>query len=715
MRKIKRGNSVTYSHAGRIYRVLCLFIIFSSVLTGMLKFSAAPYPGYNYDSWGNSEPVPNGYAVHSVLRNPVGSEMTFSEPTDIYSRDGFLYVLDAGNKRVLILDGEYRLVRAVNRFTSEDGGEYELNNPNSIFVSSDGKIIIADTGNACVVISDMSGNILQVLRQPETGLFAEDIVFQPTKALADNKNNIYVISYQFYYGAVMYDENGEFLGYYGANRVVPSLAQLADLFWRRFMTDTQVSFMAKYVPIAYNSFDIDSNGFIYTCTGTVDGSENEIKKLNYLGNDVLQNQNDYNPGNKADYGDKERAVIDNETYDTNFIDICISSDGYINALDSQRGRVFQYDQSSNLITVFGGLGSQTGTFSEPVAVQEMQGRVLVLDKAKNSITVFEPTEYGTYLRSALDLYSQGRYTECRETWEQVLRLNANCELAYRGIGRACLQEGNFKEAMYYLKAGQDREGYSEAFRQQRTIDARKIFPYVIVALILLIAYAFLHKKINRRIRTLLHLKEKNAREDRTGLLTLLVHPLRFYDTLFEKNSRKVYLMSFVVVALMILAKTMEYMATGFIFNQNDLNTFNILPIIASSFGVVILWCAADWMTGSLKFGEGTFVKIWQGTAYATVPYTISVFIRILLSNVLTLEESAVLTLISFIGFVFSGFLLFNAVRTIQQYSVSGGIAMMLADAVVSVLILFILVLIFNLVREFLLFGGTIYSEIAYRI
>ncbi len=695
-------------------KILCTVMAVLLVTAGTVNISAASYPGYNYDSWGNSEPVPNGYTVYSVLRTPADSSVTFKSPTDIYSQNGLLYVLDSGNNRVLVLDSEYKLIRMIENFITADGQPYFLNQPNSIFVTENGKYIIADTGNACVIIADDSGKIEKILKKPESSLFAEDIVFSPVKALADNKNNVYVISHQFYYGAVIYDENGEFRGYYGANKVVPSLAQIADLFWRKFMTDKQVSFMAKYVPIAYNSFDIDEKGFVYTCTGTVDGSENEIKKLNYLGNDILQNLNDYNPGNKADYGDKEQVIIDKQSYDTNFIDICISKDGYINALDSQRGRVFQYDQNSNLVTVFGGLGTQTGTFTEPVAVQEFNGKILVLDKEKSEITVFSTTEYGSYLRSALNLYSLGKYSECKETWQQVLRLNSNCELAYRGIGRAYLQEGNFEKAMEYLKIGQDREGYSEAFRQQRTIDSRKIFPVVIILIILLIAYLLWRKPINSIFKRLLKIDEK-PKDNKVKILSVLTHPLCFYDEIYEKQNRKLYLTSFVLVALMVLAKTMEYMATGFIFNQNNLDSFNIIPIIASSFGIVLLWCVADWMTGSLRYGEGTFKKIWQGTVFATLPYTISVFIRIILSNFLTLEESAVLTLISLIGLVYSGFLLFNSVRTIQQYSVSGGIAMMIGNAVVSVLILFIVVLIFNLVREFILFGGTIYSEIIYRI
>ena len=55
--------------------------------------------------------------------------------------------------------------------------------------------------------------------------------------IADKKGNVYVLCEDFFYGAILYDANGEFSGYFGANKVEVSIEQLKDRFWRLFMTD----------------------------------------------------------------------------------------------------------------------------------------------------------------------------------------------------------------------------------------------------------------------------------------------------------------------------------------------------------------------------------------------------------------------------------------------------------------------------------------------
>ena len=60
--------------------------------------------------------------------------------------------------------------------------------------------------------------------------------------------------------------------------------------------------MSQYVPTDYNSFDIDADDFIYTCSLSKQ-STNELKKLNALGNNMLQAEITYDPLNKDDYGE----------------------------------------------------------------------------------------------------------------------------------------------------------------------------------------------------------------------------------------------------------------------------------------------------------------------------------------------------------------------------------------------------------------------------
>ena len=191
-----------------------------------------------------------------------------------------------------------------------------------------------------------------------------------------------------------------------------------------------------------------------------------------------------------------------KTYRTQFVDLVVDENGFINALDYTFGRVFQYNQDSELLTIFGGLGSQLGLFKTPVAIESINGKIMVLDAGKNNITLFAPTEFGQAVHTAVKLYDDGLYEESIEPWLEVLKRNSNYELAYIGIAQAMMRIGNYEEAMKYYKLGYDREGYSKAFREYRTEVLRENFSLVMFFMLLIIVLIQLFLKKDEILRKL---------------------------------------------------------------------------------------------------------------------------------------------------------------------------------------------------------------------
>jgi len=164
-------------------------------------------------------------------------------------------------------------------------------------------------------------------------------------------------------------------------------------------------------------------------------------------------------------------------------------------LDKTKGRVFQYDQESKLLNIFGGNGDQMGGFVNPVAIDKLGDRVMVLDQDTGVITVFRPTEYGGLLETGVKRYNDGIYSEAKFIWEEVLRQNVNCELAYIGIGKALYEEGRYKDALEYFELGYDRLGYSRAYKEYRMETAKKSLPYMLTVGLALIVALFAYFKI----------------------------------------------------------------------------------------------------------------------------------------------------------------------------------------------------------------------------
>jgi len=117
-----------------------------------------------------------------------------------------------------------------------------------------------------------------------------------------------------------------------------------------------------------------------------------------------------------------------------------------------------------MLWAFGTTGSSEGAFNSAVSIEHMGRDLFVLDELSGAITVFTPTEYGNLIYDAIDAYLKGEYDASAELWDEVLKLNANYNLAFIGIGRSLMRQENYEEAMDYFKMAKDRDNYGRAFR-----------------------------------------------------------------------------------------------------------------------------------------------------------------------------------------------------------------------------------------------------------
>jgi RHS repeat-associated protein len=87
-----------------------------------------------------------------------GGSGYFSQPQGVaVSADGYLYVADTGNNRILKATTSGNLVAAWTYFT---GGSGYFNQPQGIAVSADGYLYVADTGNNRILKATTSGNLV---------------------------------------------------------------------------------------------------------------------------------------------------------------------------------------------------------------------------------------------------------------------------------------------------------------------------------------------------------------------------------------------------------------------------------------------------------------------------------------------------------------------------------------------------------------------------
>ena len=415
-----------------IIRVCCVVLI-TVLLFGTVSVGAATaYDSYRYDYWNTPLPMPVGYDAADMVLDTymeIGAGSTdiakrLSDPNDLFfAADGYFYIADTGNNRIVKLDVELKCVKVFDKFTKSNETSEILNAPTGIFVEENGDLYIADSGNKRVLICTQNAEVIGELKKPDSDIYPDNIDFEASKILRDSKGNTYVLVKNLFYGALAFNVNNEFTGFYGTNRVQLTPSQMIQYAWRKIFPRSMQSSQSRYVPVEFTNMDIDDDGFIYTCSQT-SGKSEKIKKLNAMGLNILQ---------ETDFGDKGTNGSTGKNAETQFFDISIDKNGFINALDYRRGRVFQYDSDGQLMFVFGGIGNQIGLFSKPVAIETVNDKVYVLDSSKCSITVFEPNTLAKTTHKAANLYSQGLYGEAIEPWKEVLRTDSGNTFAYASL------------------------------------------------------------------------------------------------------------------------------------------------------------------------------------------------------------------------------------------------------------------------------------------
>lgn len=466
-------------------QLLAALAVSSCFLTlGSMPVAAAgAWHSYTYSNNGETTFSPDIYEVERVAYGAQFAEDALVGSQDMcFSSDGDLYLLDAENKRVIITDANLQLKKQIATFTS-DGEESALLNPTGIFVDQQKRIYICDGGNRRIIRTDSNGTIELEITRPSADYFPEGVEFIPKKMVLDSVGNMYVSAIGISDGMVMFNSAGEFTGFYGSPKVESTLELLTDYFWRQFMTDEQKEAMANYVPPEVTNLCVTDDDFIVTVTNSywnTDGitkvDMDAISMLNPKGVDVLQFDTGKNPG-KAISEDAKRL---------NFVAVCTDQDGFMTFVDNKQGKIYQFDQRMNLIAAFGAIGDYEGTFQLPVAISTYGQKLYVLDAENGSVTMFRLTEYGEAIHYAISAYSTEKQSEVIEPWQEVLKLNANYDLAYVGIGDVLLNQGEYREAMKYFELGNDSSRYNDAFKEMRLIFLRENLVIILIIIVLLV-------------------------------------------------------------------------------------------------------------------------------------------------------------------------------------------------------------------------------------
>ena len=685
------------------------------------------YKTYTYDINGDYMESPDAYVPsETVDSESMGISPALENPTDIFVDDKQnVYIADAGNNRIVVLNKRFKLRYYIEKFTNSQGIPDTFNNPQGVFVTET-NIYVCDTDNNRIVVFDRDARFVRVVEKPVADEISVDDLYRPKAVAVDRSGRMYVVSASTYQGIIAMDGDGVFQGFIGAQKT--SLSAW-EIFWLRFQTQEQRDQKLQNVSTEYENITIDDDGMIYVTNINIKDSDQQgaitgksitgefapVKKLNTQGNEILKRNGFFPPSGEVRIN-WSASTSTNIYGPSKIVDVALGPQGTWSIIDKTRSKVFTYDENGSLLFIFGDQGSQLGNMETVSGVVYMGNDLLILDNTADNITVFKRTEYGDILISALENQKNLNYDEAADDWRGILMRNNNFDEAYVGIGKSYYREGDYQSAMKMYEAAYETSNYSTAFKQYRKDWVAKyalIVPLVVVVVIvgLYFFFRFVGKR-NKEVATRPG-GRRSYGEEVIFAFHLMMHPFDgFWDLKHEKRGSIRGALTWLAIA--IAAFTYNGIGTAYLFNPSR-GYQSVFGQIISIVVPVGLWVVSNWCLTTLFEGEGSLKDIFIATCYSLVPIPLCIVPATLFSHILSLSEGKVISLITGVMWVWVGMLVFFGSQVTHDYSFIKNIFTTIGTIVGMAFIMFVALLFTNLIQKIVGFVANIVTEISYRI
>ena len=194
---------------------------------------------------------------------------------------------------------------------------------------------------------------------------------------------------------------------------------------------------------------------------------------------------------------------------------------------------------------------------------------------------------------------------------------------------------------------------------------------------------------------------------------VITHPFDgFWDLKREQRGTLAGALTFTVLTVLMLV--LQKQGTAFLFNMNRLEEVDMMVDIVTVTLLFVLWCVSNWCLTSLMDGEGKMRDIAIFTGYSLLPLLIIQFPLILFSHMITAEEGTFYYVFSVISYIWTVALLLLGMMVTHQYSMKKTLLTTGLTLVGMAIILFVALLFFSVIQQFLTFVVTAYKEIRFR-
>lgn len=658
--------------------------------------SARDNSSYYYDSLGKAHEAPAGYILKNSVNLNSRETVGFGKISDISAdKSGNIYLFSSETGKITVLNNDLTYKKTVTPLFQDDDNCIGAEGMYIFEYNGQSKIYIADTVHSRIVKLGENATVERIYTKPETALISENTEFNPVKIAVNESGSMYVLCRGIYSGAVLIDDNGEFLGFYGSNKIKLTATVLYEYFWKNLFGSGKRTDVSRYVPVEFSNLTVDDKGFIYTVTSSQSG-DTGIKYMNFESKNLFP---------EKDFGDLQNMTSADEELKSSFADITFLGEEIIAVLDTSRNRVFLYNNSGDLLTVFGGQGNYKNAFVSPCAITSYNDEIYVYDTASSSLSHFAPNSYGKDILLASRMYLRGEYDESKELWESVLQRNNGFQTAYISIGRTLMSKNDYTGAMEYFKLGNSKSDYSQAKSGNRKQVLQKWFIPLFIGMALLIFSVFilLNKKIKSRKNDELIVK--------STLTYTVFHPLKAGIGFIKKDTFVSKGLLLIVLPVWFVTDIISTQYSGFIFSTLNEHPLDLRVEFIATVVAGLVFVLSNWLIVTMTEGNGKLTEIATVTGLTLIPYIFGKLLSTLLSNIMLMDEGMIVRAPTVLCLIWSAVILVNGISKIHEFNIWGSIKNIVFTALGMIAIAFLILLEISILKQIQLLIQTIFDEL----
>ena len=698
--------------------ILLVSLIFIVSLFTVSVIGEAPYQTYTYSYAGDVQISPAAYEPEVKTTN-FGKIGVLKSPNDILydGKRNYIIIADTGNNRIVITEKNLKVKKVISEFDN-NGKTETFNEPYGVFVNKKGNLYVADSKNGRIVIFDKKFNFLKELPTLSADVLPEGFAYTPVAVATDNADNVYVVSMNTNMGVISLDPEGNFEGFFGAQEA--SVNPFTAL-WKNFMSEEQLERSESNVSVEYSNLTVDEKGFVYVTCADIDRYElfstvkersngsayAPIKKLNPAGTDVLVRNGFFPP-----VGDINFTAYKGDPAPSKINDVELLDNGMYALLDTLQNKIFIYDSNSNLIYAFGGKGEAAGLYTSLSSFTWNDGKFYMLDSFDGSVTVLSRTGYGELIDKVIGYQETMQYEKADSLWQTIISQNNNFDMAYLGLGKIALENGEYEKAMEYFKLIGDKTYYEKAYKLNREEVLQKAgFITFMVIIVILVLIGWIISKVGKY-------NEKLTEHPHTGKFKdevifgfyVMRHPFNGFWALKAEKRGSVRAATFWMVLTGLSA---IFASLGACYLQKSPDA-SVVSALSNTVFPLLLLVVSNMCFTTLMDGKGSFKNVYIAVCYSTVPYAICTIPMTLISYVLISDELTILNLFISVIIAWVLLLVFCGLMTVHDYSFGKNILVSILTILGIAFMLFIMIIFLSLTGKVLSLISSIVTEVSYR-